>query len=338
MLHPMVAYASSTFMPPQATDLAPKVDMLYSFLLWASLISFIILIGGMIVFALRYQRKSFDQKTAYITHNTLAEFLWSFIPFVIFMVSAIWGIVLFMDLHTPKDGALEVQVFGKKWEWEFVYKNGRRVTNDLGPENTLVPATMVLPVNTPIRLVMTSTETVEGSTPVLHSFFVPSFRIKQDLVPGMYTTLNFTPTRTGEFWVMCTEYCGTGHSRMLGKVRVVEREEFEAWLADDEGGPGAGEMDLAAQGRRFYTQYGCSGCHSVDGTRTVGPTFKGLFGALRTFADGTSTTADENYVRDSILNPNAQVVQGYPANVMPSYKGQVSEEQITAIIEFIKTL
>ncbi len=337
MLHTSVAHAN-TFMPPQASEVATGVDNLYGFLLWASLISFIVLIGGMIFFALRYKRKSFDQKTAYVTHNTVAEFTWSFLPFLLFMAFAAWGYYLFHEMEKGTDDMLEVQVFAKKWEWQFGYKNGRLVTNSVGENNEVVPATMVVPLNAPVRVVMTSIEETESSTPVLHSFFVPAFRVKKDVVPGMYTAISFTPTKKGEFQLFCTEYCGTGHSKMLGKIRVVEREEFERWLAGDGEGPGGGEESPAAIGRQSYTRYGCSGCHTLDGSPGVGPSFQGLFGSSRTFADGSATTADENYIRNSILNPNDQVVQGFPQGVMPSMKGQLQEEEISGIIEFIKTL
>lgn len=306
---------ASTFMPPAATDVAAQVDSLYSFLLWASFISCVLVIGGFIYFAFKYKRQSENDKTAYISHNNFLEFLWSFVPFVIFMGVFAWGWVIFSQMRTFPENALEVSVHGQKWAWSFTYKNGRKSGGEL-----------IVPVNTPIKLVMTSTD-------VLHSFFVPAFRVKQDVVPGRYTALWFEPKYEGEYQVFCTEYCGEQHSGMLAKLKVVPREEFDQWLAND---PYKG-LSQAEVGQKIY-QSRCAICHQTTDQKLVGPGFQGLFGKDRQFVDGGSSAADENYIRESVLNPDAKVVQGYPRGQMPTFAGQLSEDEISGIIEFIKTL
>jgi len=340
---------ASTFTPVQATVIARQVDHIYAFLLIASLISFVILIGGMIYFVIKYKRRSANDKTAYITHNHTAEFLWSFIPFLIFMFVFAWGWIVYHDMRQMPQNALEVHVFAKKWDWRFVYKNGKEVTSGLDDQMRKVPATMVVPVGRPVKLIMASEKISPtgdaNDRPVLHSFYVPAFRVKQDVVPGRYTTLWFQAEKKGTFHVFCTEYCGAGHSAMLAAINVVENNEFEAWLAGEQvqgeqlaGAAAGGANELVAKGRTLYAQKACIGCHSVDGAKMTGPTFKGLFGRTEKFTDGTSGVSDENYIRESILQPNAKTVAGYPAGAMPSYAGQLSEEDITAIIEFIKSL
>ena len=308
------AYAQ-TFMPPQATQLAQDVDRLYSFLLYASLISCILIIGGMLYFVVKYKKKE-GQKSAYITHNNFLEFLWSFIPFVIFIVVFAWGAIIYWDMRNPPEDAFEVHVFGKKWQWEFKYKSGKNSFNE-----------MVVPVNKPVKLIMTSED-------VIHSFFVPSFRIKQDVIPGRYTSLWFEATEEGNFQVFCTEYCGTGHSMMLAKIKVVSKEDFEKWLQESKGVP----KTLAGQGQSLYTSKACVGCHSTDGSPRVGPSFKGLFGAKKEFDNGSSAVADEAYLRESILNANAKIVKGFAKGQMPIYQGQLKDKEVTALIEFIKGL
>ena len=331
--------SASTLMPPAVTKIAAEVDSIYIFLLVSSLISFIILIGGMIYFVVKYQRRSATDKTAYITHDHRLEFAWSFIPLVIFLFVFAWGWKVYHDMRKMPENALEVHVMAKKWDWRFLYKNGKEVTSALDAKNERVAATMVVPVNRPVKLIMASEKISAASKdpsdrPVLHSFYIPAMRIKQDVVPGRYTALWFQAEKEGEYWVFCTEYCGAGHSAMKAKLRVVSNEEFEKWLSSEDGG----EMSLADVGRGLFGSQACIGCHSLDGSRLVGPSFKGLFGAKDHKIEGGSVTANEEYLRESILNPNAKVVAGYPAGVMPAYAGQLTDDQILALIEFIKSV
>ena len=304
-----------SFMPPQATDIAGQVDNLYSFLLWSSFVSCLILIGGMIFFVWKYKRRTDNDKTPYISHNTFLEFLWSFIPLVFFLGFFAWGWWIYHQMRHMPENALEVHVFGRQWSWEFAYKSGKTSGEEF-----------LVPVNTPVKLIMTSRD-------VLHSFYIPSMRIKQDVIPGTYTTLSFTADKLGDFQVFCAEFCGTSHSKMLAKMRVVTMAEYEKWIQENEEG-----LTLAEKGQKYYKDKGCVACHTVDGKPGVGPTWKGTFGADRQFDDGSTVKADENYIRESILNPNAKVVKGFPKGVMPTFQGQLNEDQLNALIEFIKGL
>ena len=320
MFWPSIANAASNFMPPQASEIATRVDSLYAFLLWASFISCVLVIGGFLYFTVKYKRKSDNDKTAYISHNTYLEFLWSFIPFVIFMFVFAWGFYIFKDMRSMPKDALEILVEGQKWNWTFYYKNGKISASEL-----------VVPVNTPVKLVMTSKD-------VLHSFFIPAMRNKQDLVPGRYTTLWFNADKKGDFQVFCAEYCGDQHSGMLAKLKVINREDFDQWLQND---PYKG-LTMIEVGHKVY-EARCIACHSLTvensaakGAAQIAPGWKGLYGDQRTFSDGTTGKADENYLRESILNPNAKTVAGY-SPVMPTFAGQLSEQEIMSVIEMIKS-
>lgn len=315
MFFSSIAAAESTFMPPQGSDLAGQVDSLYYFLLMSSFIACVLVIGGLIYFAAKYRRRSESDKTAYITHNTFLEFLWSFIPFVLFMVVFVWGWMVFKDLRTMPTNSLEIAVEAQKWDWSFVYKNGRRAAGEV-----------YVPVNEPVKFIMTSKD-------VLHSMYVPAFRNKQDVVPGRYTSLWFKPNKEGNFQLFCAEYCGDKHSAMLAKVHVVSREKFEDWLGND---PYKG-LSMEAVGQKVHASR-CVACHNVTDQKNVGPAFKGLFGKTEKMEDGTEVTVDENYLRESIVNPSAKTVAGFPKGVMPTFAGQLSEQEMMGIIEFIKTL
>lgn len=304
-----------SFMPYQGTKLAGQVDELYKFLVIASTISCILLIGGMIYFAFKYKRRSASDKPGQLIHNGLLEFTWSFIPFLIFMFVFGWGWYIFDQLRNPPKDAFEVHAIGKQWSWEFKYKSGRS-----SPD-------LVVPVGKPIKLIMSSAD-------VLHSFFVPAFRVKQDVVPGMYTHLWFNSENEGEYQVFCTEYCGAKHSQMLAKVKVLSLEEFDKWLATD---PYKG-LSLVEMGKKVYTNKGCVACHSIDGKQGIGPSYKGVFGTLRNLDGGGNAQYDENYVRESILNPNAKTVAGFGKGIMPPFAGQISDQEISALIEFLKSL
>lgn len=306
---------ASTFMPVQATAIAERVDSLYAFLLIASFIACVLVIGGFIAFAIKYRRKSENDKTAYITHNNMLEFTWSFVPFVIFMAVFAWGWIVYHDMRKMPTSGLELAVEGQKWDWSFIYKNGRRVSGEF-----------TVPVNTPVKLIMTSKD-------VLHSLYIPAFRIKQDVVPGRYTALWFQATKEGSFQIFCAEYCGDQHSAMLAKVHVVSRDKFDSWLAND---PYKG-LTQAQVGEKIFNSR-CLACHTTTANKGIGPGFKGLWMKEEIMADGSKVAVDENYIRESILNPQAKIVQGFPAGVMPSFAGQLSEEELMGVIEFMKSL
>ena len=305
----------SHFSPVAATEAARMWDSLYGFLLVVSLISCVLVIGGLFYFAYKYRRSTDGEKTPYISHNTMLEFLWSFIPFVIFMIAFVWGWVVYYNLKKNPINGLEIAVEAQKWDWTFAYKNGRRSTGEF-----------YVPVNESIKLVMTSKD-------VIHSFFVPAFRNKQDVVPGRYVAYSFKADREGDFQVFCTEYCGDKHSAMLAKLHVVSREKYEEWLSND---PYKGLPPLEI-GRNVYTKR-CAACHQVTDAKGVGPSWKGLWGRKEIMTDGLEVVADENYIRESILKPNAKIVRGYPAGVMPTFAGQLNEQELMGVIDYIKSL
>ncbi len=305
----------NSFMPFKGTQIARQVDDLYSFLVISSTISCILLIGGMIYFAFKYKRRSASDKPGNLIHSGLLEFTWSFIPFLIFMFVFGWGWYVYDQMRKPPKDSFEVNVMAKQWSWEFKYKSGRS-----SPD-------LVVPVGKPVKLIMTSTD-------VLHSFFVPAFRIKQDVVPGMFTNVWFNSDYEGEFQVFCTEYCGAKHSDMLAKVKVLSPAAFESWLATD---PYKG-LSLVDMGKKVYTEKGCVACHTTDGKPSIGPTYKAMFGVSKSLEGGGSTEYDENYIRESILNPNAKTAAGFAKGIMPPFAGQISDQEISAVIEFVKSL
>jgi cytochrome c oxidase subunit 2 len=309
---------AQSFMPTQGTEIAKQVDNLYGFLLITSLISCVLVIGGMIYFAWKYRRKTPNDKTAYISHNTFLEFLWSFIPLVIFLGVFVWGWFIYHEMRSMPKNALEINVLGKQWAWEVEYKNGYKTVNEV-----------VVPIGQDVKLLLSSQD-------VIHSFFVPSFRMKQDAVPGRYTALWFKAEKLGDFHIFCTEYCGTSHSGMIGTLRVVSREEFDKYL---EQGQEERNLPLAKKGEKLFAVKACASCHSVDNPATkVGPSLFQKFGHEETMTDGAVVKMDENYIRESILTPNAKVVKGFPQGVMPTFQGQINENELNAIIEYIKEL
>ncbi len=309
---------ADTFMPAQGTEIAKSVDNLYAFLVVVSFISCAILIGGMIYFAMKYKRKSANDKTAYITHDTRLEVLWSVVPLIIFMVVFAWGWVIFHDMRSMPADALEIQVTGKQWAWTAEYKNGVKSVD------------IVVPVNRNVKIVLASED-------VLHSFYVPSFRIKQDAIPGRYTNLWFNATKLGEFHVFCAEYCGTTHSGMITRLKVVSQEDFDKWLTSESE---IGTLPIAERGRKYFQTRACASCHNVDNPAAkVGPSLYQLFGKDESVQEGGTVKVDENYIRESILDPQAKHVTGFPKpSPMPSFQGQLSESELAALIEYIKDL
>ena len=308
------------FLPPAKSTIADSYDQLFEFVHMSSLVLTIAVLAAIIYFIIKYRRKSENEVTPVITHNNALEITWSVIPLVLVLFIFGWGFQIFLNMTSPPDDAYEVQVTAQKWLWRFQYENGATSTGELH-----------VPADRPVRLVMSSND-------VIHSFFVPDYRIKQDVVPGRYTETWFNAPETGESIIFCTEYCGTDHSNMTGKVVVHEPEEFDTWLAENAGGgTKPSELTPAEWGEQLVKENACTSCHSVDGSQLTGPTWQGKFGSQEPLADGTSVTVDENYLRESILEPGAQIVEGYD-NVMPPYQGVLSDEQINAIIEYIKTL
>lgn len=318
MIQAMNHAMAGSFMPEQGTAIAKRVDNLYGFLLVISFVACAIVIGGMVYFILKYKRKSPNDKTAYITHDTRLEILWSVIPLIIFLIVFGWGWVIYHDMRNMPKNALEISVSGKQWAWIAEYKNGVK-----SPD-------IVVPVNRDVKIVLSSED-------VIHSFYVPSFRIKQDAVPGMYTAVWFNADKLGEFHVFCTEYCGTSHSGMIAKVKVVSQADFDKWLIEESE---VGSLPLAQRGAKIFQTRACASCHNVDSPAAkIGPSLFKKFSVEEEMADGSKVNVDENYIRESLMNPNAKIVKGFAKpSVMPSFQGQLSETELNALIEYIKGL
>ncbi|MCB0281897.1 MAG: cytochrome c oxidase subunit II [Calditrichae bacterium] len=304
------------FFPEQGSTIASEVDLLFHFVLYLSIFFFILVTGGSFYFAWRFRKKGEDQFTPNISHNTSLEIFWTVIPTILVFIIFIWGFKTYLKMNVTPANSMEVNVTAQKWFWTFGYKEGATTTNEL-----------VVPVNKSVKLLMSSQD-------VIHSFFVPAFRVKMDVLPNRYTSLWFEATKTGEFDLFCTEYCGKGHSEMIGKVKVLSDAEFASWLASSSG---PSDLPPAEYGKELYKSKACFTCHSIDGTPSVGPTFKGVFGRTEELTDGSSITVDENYIRHSILEPQSQVVKGFQP-VMPTYQGVLNSQQIDALIAFLKTV
>ena len=308
----------SLFFPPKASNFAAEADWLYNFIFWVSVIAFFLTIAATVYLVMRYRKSVSPEPQPSPHHSTKLEVIWSVIP-SIFLVIMFWkGFELFVDYRKVPAGAYQIQVTGVKWNWTFRYPTGAE------------SADLHVPTGEPVELLITSKD-------VLHSVFIPAFRVKQDAVPGRYTNLWFEATMPGTYPMYCTEYCGTSHSAMDNAVVVHEtREEFDNWLAGALN-PYEG-LSLADSGALAWERKGCATCHTNDGTNLVGPSFKGIWGATREFEDGTTATVDENYILESITMPAAKIVKGYP-NVMVANGGQnLTDEERNFLVEYIKTL
>jgi len=313
----MMDTTGTLFLPPGQSTIAPEVDALFNFILYAGTIFFVIVVGVMIYFAVKYRRQGADAVTPDIAHNTRLEILWTVIPTLLVIVVFFWGFRIFLKMHVPPKDAFEVKVTGQKWFWSFDYPNGGNGVNEL-----------VVPAGKPVKLLMSSKD-------VIHSFYVPDFRIKMDVLPNRYTVTWFDAPNPGQYNLFCSEYCGTSHSKMIGTVKVLGEREFAVWQ-ESSSSAGVG-MAPEAYGEQLYTARACVTCHKVDGTQSTGPSWKGIFGHTVKLTDGSQTAVDENYLRESVLIPGAKVVAGYQ-NVMPTYQGILNSKQIDALVAYIKSL
>jgi cytochrome c oxidase subunit II len=298
--------------PDQAATNAARVDALFFFLCGITVFFSLLIFVLILVFCIKYRRRHDDERPADVHAPVWMEISWIVIPLMITLVIFGWGAAIFVNANRPPANAMEINVVGKQWMWKIQHPDGQREINELH-----------VPVNKPVKLVMTSQD-------VIHDFGLPSFRVKMDVIPGRYTTEWFQATKPGEYHIFCNQYCGTEHSKMIGKVVVMDSEKYQAWLA----GAIVDETPAAA-GEKLYAQYSCMTCHSQHG-----PSLAGIFGTkVKVREDGVlkEVTADEDYIRESILNPPRKVVDGYPP-LMPSYQGQLSEEQLLELIAYIKQL
>jgi cytochrome c oxidase subunit 2 len=297
--------------PESASTLSPWVDGLYIFLLLVSFAMTALIFVMVAVFAVKFRKRP-GHKAEQIEGSTLLELTWSVIPFGVMMIFFVWGALIYFKERTPPQNSAEVYIVAKQWMWKIEHMEGQREINELH-----------VPVGRDVKLIMTSQD-------VIHSFYMPAFRIKQDVLPGRYTMEWFHATKPGTYHLFCAEYCGTQHSGMIGSIIVMEDRDYMAWLS------GGGNQPLAVTGEKLFSELGCITCHRSD-TQGRGPNLVGVFGKPVLLEDGRTVNADENYVRESILEPAAKIVNGFKP-VMPTFQGQVTDEQLNALVAYVKSL
>ena len=299
--------------PQQASAQAGQVDAIYFFMVAVTAFFSILIAGLIVLFSVRYRRRHRDE-VGYAIHGSLAlELLWTIVPFFVVMGMFVWGARVFFELYRPPAGAMEVYVVGKQWMWKVQHMEGQREINELH-----------VPVGRPVKLIM-------GSEDVLHSYFIPAFRVKADVIPGRYNVLWFTATKAGTYHLFCAEYCGTKHSGMVGSIVAMEPTDFQNWLA----GGGVSESPVEA-GAKLFQDLACNTCH-MEGSQGRGPVLTNLFGQPVELQNGTTVLADEAYIRESIVNPQAKIVAGFQP-LMPTFQGLVSEEQLLQLISYVRSL
>jgi cytochrome c oxidase subunit 2 len=298
--------------PEQASTMAPQVDALFFFLVAVSAF-FVVLIATLIViFSIRYRRRSTTEVGTPIHPQVALEVAWIAIPTLLAMVMFVWGARIYFSMASPPVETLDVYVVGKQWMWKFQHLTGQREINELH-----------VPVGRAVRLTLTSED-------VIHDLYIPAFRTKVDVLPGRYVTEWFQATKPGTYHLFCSAYCGTRHSGMVGQIVVMEPQAYQAWLSS--GGMGS----MASSGEKLFQDFACSSCHRADG-QGRGPMLQGVFGHPVALSTGQVVMADEAYVRESILNPATKVVAGFQP-IMPTFQGLVNEEQLLQLIEYVKSL
>ena len=299
--------------PAQASTLAPEIDNLYFFIVAVTAFFAIAVSVAVVYFALKY-RTDDPNKVGESIHGSLSlEIIWTVIPFVIAMVIFGWSTSVYFDIVRPPDQTLEIYSVAKRWMWKFQHIGGQSEINELH-----------VPVGRPVKVTFTSED-------VLHDLFIPAFRVKADAIPGRYSTIWFEATQTGEFHLFCAEYCGTNHSGMIGRVVVLEDNDYQDWLAG-----GGSDLPLEVRGEQLFQQLACNTCHLNNG-QGRGPSLESVFGTQVALANGNTINVDESYIRESILTPQAKLVRGYQP-LMPTFQGLVSEESVMALIEYVKSL
>ena len=300
--------------PEQASSFAWQVDALYFYIIAVSLFFGVGCSIAIFYFAVKYREREKFAKGADIHGSMALELTWTIIPFAISMTMFIAGAYVFYNLYRPPVDTMEIYVVGKQWMWKFQHGSGQREINELH-----------IPVGRKIKLTMTTED-------VIHDVFIPAFRTKADVVPGRYTTLWFEPTKPGKYHLFCAEYCGLNHSGMGGYVYVMEQRDFDNWLS----GGVSGQTPVEAGKDLFENKLGCASCHQAN-NQGRGPTLNGLFGKDQKLTTGQTVQFNEDYIRNSVLNPQGQIVEGYQP-IMPTFKGQVTEEQLVSIVAYIKSL
>jgi cytochrome c oxidase subunit II len=302
------------FVPPSASTLSGKVDALYFYLSGVTIFFTLLISGILVFFVIKYRRRNPYEIPRPVAGSIKLETLWSVIPFIIAMTMFGWSAQIFFEQSRPPTNAVEIYVIGKQWMWKIQHATGQREINELH-----------VPVGRKIKLIM-------GTEDVIHDFFIPAFRIKADVVPGKYTTMWFEATTAGRYYLFCAEYCGMNHSGMIGSVIVMEPKDFDEWLSG-----GASQQSPAVAGQQIYETLGCASCHGLAGEGGRGPALADLFGKQVSLENGRTIKADEGYIRESIVNPQAKLVAGF-GPIMPTFQGQVTEDQLIQIMAFIKSL
>jgi cytochrome c oxidase subunit 2 len=298
--------------PQQGSTMAAEVDALFLFLVAMSLFFSVLIAAAVIYFSVRYRRRSEDEMPQAIHGSLPLEITWTAIPFVIVVFIFVWSAKIFVDMYRVPAGSMEVYVVGKRWMWKAQHMSGQREINELH-----------VPVGTAVKVLLTSED-------VIHSFYVPAFRVKKDALPGRYSTLWFEASEPGTYRLYCAEYCGTKHSEMKGQIVVMEKDAFQAWLSGGTGG------SMAEEGKKLFEAMACQTCHQPN-AQGRGPRLEGAFGSQVKLAGGGTVTVDAEYVRESIVHPSAKVVEGYQP-IMPTYQGLISEEGISQLVAYIQTL
>jgi cytochrome c oxidase subunit 2 len=304
-------HASALF-PAEASGISPYVDALYFFLLLMTVVGTLLVGAIVLVFSLRYRREKNPVATQ-IEGSTLLEATWTIIPLAIFLVTFVWGALLYFRIYNPPTNAMNVYVVGKQWMWKAEHPGGQHEINALH-----------VPAGQNVQLTMISQD-------VFHSFSIPDFRVKREVIPGRYSTVWFNATTPGVYHLFCTQYCGTQHSGMIGEVTVLTPDDYKKWLAESTSG-----MSLAQNGERLFASMGCNSCHSGNAAAR-GPNLAGVYGSRLTLTDGSQVLVNDAYLRDAILNPSQHVTAGF-APIMPTYQGQISEDGLIDLVEYIKNM
>ena len=301
-------------LPESASSFSWKVDALFFYLSGVTVFFTLLISATLIFFIIRYRRRTPYEIPRPVAGSHKLETVWTIIPFVIAMSFFAWGATVYFDQYKPPQNAIEVYVVGKQWMWKLQHATGQREINELH-----------VPVGRKVKLIMTSED-------VIHDFFVPAFRTKTDVVPGKYTVLWFEATKTGTYHLFCAEYCGMNHSGMIGSVIAMEPRDFDNWLSGN-----TGATTPAAAGQQLYQTLGCASCHGANGEGGRGPSLAGVFGKQQPLASGGTVVADQDYLRESIINPQAKLVAGF-GPIMPTFQGQITEDQLVQLLAYIKSL
>jgi cytochrome c oxidase subunit 2 len=303
---------NSALFPREASTIAPYADALYFFLLLITIVG-LTLVGALVFgFSIRY-RKDRSPVATQVEGSTLLEATWTIIPLALFLICFVWGALLYFRIYNPPTNAMNIYVVGKQWMWKAEHPGGQHEINNLH-----------IPEGVPIQLTMISQD-------VFHSFSIPDFRVKREVIPGRYSTVWFQATTPGTYHIFCTQYCGTKHSGMIGEVTVLTPDEYKKWTEGSTSG-----MSLAQNGERLFASMGCNACHTGNAAAR-GPNLAGVYGSKLRLANGSEVLVNDAYIRDAILNPSQHVTAGY-APIMPTYQGQISEEGLIDLVEYLKSL